>query len=103
MPWANKISGVCLSEVESMVVQRGPLLHQEFHALCFASEAVRQIDCTQSLSVFPLRNRQGGHRIEILTPILDLLRMGLTRCNRIILRGCLLGPADVRDLGESLL
>jgi len=84
-------------------VQQAPVLHQEFHALCFASGAVRQIDFTQSLSASSSQHRQDYHSLQFLTPILDLLRMGLTRCNRIVLRGCPLGYADIRELGEPLL
>lgn len=83
-------------------MQQAPVLHQEFHALCFASEAVRQIDFTHSLSAYSPRYRPGAQSLQFLTPILDMLRMGLTRCTRIVLRGCVLGSADIRDLSELL-
>lgn len=95
--------GICLDEHECSVVQKASVLHQEFHALAFTSETVRQIDFTNSLR---------GHQIyqgdpdrstaQFMAPILNLLRAGLTRCSRLVLRNCPLGAADVDELLVAL-
>jgi hypothetical protein len=95
-------SGVCLNAAESMVVQRASVLHQEIHALCFTSETVRQIDFTRSMTALPSQVASPVQGVEFLSPILDLLRLGLTRCNRVILRGCAISASDIGDLAEAL-
>lgn len=81
-----------------------PVLHQEFHALAFCAETIRQIDlgnCTKSLSSRPpAQQRSQVASLQFLTPILSLLRSGITKCNRLILSGNILPRADVADLGE---
>ena len=81
-----------------------PVLHQEFHALAFCSETIRQIDlgnCSKSLSPRPAQQR--SHQVsslQFLAPILSLLRSGITKCNRLIVSGNILPQADVDDLGK---
>lgn len=81
-----------------------PLLHQEFHALAFCSETVRQIDfrnCTKSLSSRLSQHKDQVPSLQFLTPILSLLRSGITKCNRLIVSGNILPQFDVVDLGKD--
>ncbi|CAK7221495.1 hypothetical protein SCUCBS95973_004519 [Sporothrix curviconia] len=70
----------------------------EFHALAFASGKIRQIDFTNCL---PTKNKNvdlGNYSVQFLVPIMNLLAAGLTRCNRLLLRGCSLGDVDIESL-----
>jgi hypothetical protein len=101
--YADFGSGVALGPDEIEMLRVSPVLHQEFHALAFCSETIRQIDfgnCTRSLSSRPAQQRGQASSLQFLTPILGLLRSGITKCNRLIVSGNLLPPADVDDLGK---
>ena len=79
------------------------MLHQEFHALAFCSEKIRQIDfgnCSRSLSSRLAQQNSQASTLQFLTPILSLLRSGITKCNRLIVSGNTLPQADVEDIGE---
>ncbi|EFX02749.1 leucine rich repeat domain containing protein [Grosmannia clavigera kw1407] len=89
--------GVCLTTNESALVQKASLMHQEFHALAFASGKIRQIDFTNCLHGVNQGN-DAQRSVQFLVPILNLLAAGLTRCNRLILRGCALGDVDIDSL-----
>ncbi|CAK7226026.1 hypothetical protein SBRCBS47491_006086 [Sporothrix bragantina] len=91
-------SGVYLTAHETSLVQKGSILHQEFHALAFASGKIRQIDFTNCL---PTKNKTidlSNYSVQFLVPIMNLLAAGLTRCNRLLLRGCNLGDVDIESL-----
>lgn len=82
---------------------QAPLLHQEFHALAFCSETIRQIDFTGSAARFSNDNRGVDEptKLEFLTPILTLLRSGSTKCNNLLLSGNVLRKQDVEEIGKS--
>lgn len=87
------------------MLRSSPVLHQEFHALAYCSSTIRQIDftnCTRPVSAHA-GHSQNGRSLEFLAPILNLLRSGATRCNRLLLRGNALSRADIEDLGEFYL
>lgn len=90
-------TGVCLTEHETSIVQKASLMHQEFHALAFASGKIRQIDLTNCLPA-KYKGDPATYSVQFLVPILNLLAAGLTRCNRLFLRGCHLGEVDVQTL-----
>lgn len=103
-PYMNR-SCLALSDVELGHVKLGSLLHKEIHALAFCSETIRQIDFT---NCFPKRNvRQNVLSLRdgpgFLSPILNLLELGLTKCNRLLVGGNYFPPADVQSLVESLM
>jgi hypothetical protein len=92
-----------MDEVELLRIS--PVLHQEFHALAFCAEKIRQIDFTNSFTSPPSPNgygRRATPSLQFLTPILNLLKSGITKCNRLILTGNTLSGADVEDLGKTL-
>lgn len=104
VPYTNR-SCLALSEVELGQVKFGSLLHQEIHALAFCSETVRQLDFT---NCFTERNVAGSMLSSrdgpgFLFPILNLLELGLTKCNRLLLSGNCLRPADIIGLVEALM
>lgn len=79
------------------------VLHNEFHALAFCAETVRQIDFTNSFRTLPIHAAQSTTAplsVQFLAPILNLLETGSTRCNHLILSGNALGPVDIRNLGR---
>jgi hypothetical protein len=93
---------VALGHDEVEMLRTSPVLHQEFHALAFCSETIRQIDfgnCSRPLSRLAQDKAQPAS-LQFLTPILSLLRSGITRCNRLIVGGNILPQADVDDLGK---
>lgn len=104
VPYMNR-SCLALSEVELGHVKFGSLLHKEIHALAFCSETVRQIDFTNCFTERNIRRNtlspQDGP--GFLFPILNLLELGLTKCNRLLLSGNLLRPADIHSLVEALM
>ena len=80
------------------------MLHQEFHALAFCSETIRQIDfgnCSKSLSSRLAAYKSQIPSLQFLTPVLRLLRSGITKCNRLIVSGNILPQFDVDDLGKN--
>ncbi|KAL2019532.1 hypothetical protein VTK56DRAFT_9566 [Thermocarpiscus australiensis] len=86
-------------EVEELRVS--PVLQQEFHALAFCSETIRQIDlrnCSRSLSSYS----SNVTSLQFLTPILNLLRSGITKCNRLILSHNILPRSDIENLAETM-
>ena len=88
-------------EIETLRVS--PVLHQEFHALAFCSEKIRQIDfgnCSRSLSSRLAQHNGQASTLQFLAPILSLLRSGITKCNRLIVSGNTLPQPDVEDIGE---
>lgn len=101
----DHILGLALAEVECSSLRSGSLLHQEIHGLAFCSENIRQIDFTNCFRNLPTQRRvaaQGDPGLQILTPLLDLLKLGLTKCNRVILSGNPLGQADLEELFDAL-
>ncbi|KAK4106110.1 RNI-like protein, partial [Parathielavia hyrcaniae] len=90
-------------EIETLRVS--PVLHQEFHALAFCSETIRQIDftnCSKTLASRLAQYRSHSPSLQFLTPILSLLRSGITKCNRLLVSGNLLPRLDVDDLAETM-
>lgn len=104
VPYVNR-SCLALSEVELGPMRFGSLLHQEIHALAFCSESIRQIDFT---NCFTEKNVRGQVSSEasgpgFLFPILNLLELGLTKCNRLLLSGNHLRSSDINGLVEALM
>lgn len=104
IPYMNR-SCLALSEVELGHVKVGSLLHKEIHAMAFCSETIRQINFTDCFTEKNIRRNvlssQGGP--GFLFPILNLLELGLTKCNRLLLGGNYLRPADIHSLVEALM
>lgn len=99
---ANVLTGIALNEVELGPVKFGSLLHQELHGLAFCSETVRQIDFTNCFPENSVRREMSasGKWPAFLFPILNLLELGLTKCNRLLLSGNYLRSADVEALSK---
>ncbi|KAK3295555.1 uncharacterized protein B0H64DRAFT_441942 [Chaetomium fimeti] len=97
---------VALGPDEIETLRISPVLHQEFHALAFCSEKIRQIDFSNSTRSLPSRVAQYSNSqspgLQFLTPILSLLRSGITKCNRLIVSGNTLPQFDVDDLAETM-
>ena len=93
-----------LSEVELGPVRFGSLLHQELHALAFCSETIRQIDLSNCFPESAIRREMAasGKWPAFLFPILNLLELGLTKCDHLLLSGNFLRAADVEALSASL-
>lgn len=104
VPYVNR-SCLALSEVELGHVRVGSLLQQEIHALAFCSEATRQIDFTNCFTEKNVRKNisTGSTSLGFIFPILNLLELGLTKCNRLLLSGNYLRPSDVNGLVEALM
>lgn len=104
VPYMNR-SCLALSEVELSHVKFGSLLHKEIHALAFCSETVRQIDLTDCFTERNFRSSMPSSQDGpgFLFPILNLLELGLTKCNRLLLSGNYLRPADIVSLVEALM
>lgn len=97
---------MALSEVELGHVQFGSLLHHEIHGLAFCSESIRQIDFTNCFTEKNvLRQVPAGSSagLGFLYPILNLLELGLTKCNRLLLSGNYLRQTDINGLVEALM
>lgn len=100
---ADNHLGLALSEVELGQMKYGTLLHQEIHALAFCSETVRQIDFTGCFTEENSRRNMlaaPGTSLGFLFPILNLLELGLTKCNRLLLSGNRLRPTDIHGLSK---
>ncbi|KAL2164110.1 hypothetical protein VTH06DRAFT_3324 [Thermothelomyces fergusii] len=97
---------VALGPDEIEMLKASPVLHQEFHALAFCSETIRQMDLGNCSRSFHAQMAQHGNQavpsLQFLTPILRLLRSGLTKCNRLIVSGNTLPQFDVDDLAETM-
>ncbi|KAL2270400.1 hypothetical protein VTJ83DRAFT_2584 [Remersonia thermophila] len=94
-----------LKRDEIRILKQSPLLHQEFHALAFCSETVRQIDlsnCSGSLSSRLTMDKASVSDLEFLAPILNLLRIGITKCSRLIVSGNILPLGDIQDLALTM-
>lgn len=93
-------SCLALGDAELGQLRFGPLLHQELHALAFCSEAIRQIDFTDCFTEQSVRRQVSIATTGpgFLSPILNLLEQGLTKCNRLLLSGSYLRPADIEGL-----
>ncbi|PSR93932.1 hypothetical protein BD289DRAFT_166797 [Coniella lustricola] len=105
VPYLNR-SCLALSEVELGQMKYGTLLHQEIHGLAFCSEAVRQIDFTDCFTEENSRRNMlaaPGISLGFLFPILNLLELGVTKCNRLLLSGNHLRPTDIHGLIEALI
>lgn len=104
VPYMNR-SCLALSEDELGHVRVGSLLHQEIHALAFCSESIRQIDLSNCFAEKNVRKRMlsGTSGPGFLFPILNLLELGLTKCNRLLLSGNYLRPSDIDALVEALM
>ncbi|KJR89876.1 leucine rich repeat domain containing protein [Sporothrix schenckii 1099-18] len=94
-------NGVCLTPHETSLVQKASILYQEFHALAFSSGKVRQIDFTNCLPALSKDGDASSRSVQFVVPIMNLLAAGLTRCNRLLLRGCHLGDIDVDSLASD--
>jgi len=93
--------GVALDDTLSDAIRYGTILQQEIHALAFCSENIKQLDFTNCLSEIPGHTRAVGQasvESQLLSPILNLLQIKLTKCNRLLLGGNPLGTADLKDL-----
>lgn len=95
-------SCLALGDAELGQLRFGPLLHQELHALAFCSETIRQIDFTNCFAERSVRRQVSIANTGpgFLSPILNLLELGLTKCNRILLGGNYLRPADIESLSK---
>ncbi|KAK4239985.1 hypothetical protein C8A03DRAFT_42445 [Achaetomium macrosporum] len=96
---------VALGPEEIEVLRISSVLHQEFHALSFCGTTIRQIDlgnCSRSLSSRLAHRPNKVHSLQFLAPILNLLKSGITKCNRLILRGNILPQSDIDDLAETI-
>ncbi|KAL2181284.1 uncharacterized protein P884DRAFT_273816 [Thermothelomyces heterothallicus CBS 202.75] len=96
---------VALGPDEIEMLKVSPVLHQEFHALAFCSETIRQMDlgnCSRSFHAQVAQHRNQVPSLQFLTPILRLLRSGITKCNRLIVNGNTLPQFDVDDLAETM-
>ncbi|KAI6269838.1 hypothetical protein MCOR03_001757 [Pyricularia oryzae] len=82
-------------------VQKGSVLSQEIHALALCLPSLTQIDLTDTLGDLPLSPHKDPD-LGILFPIINLLSVGLTACNRILVAGCRLGSGDVAALVSGL-
>lgn len=104
VPYMNR-SCLALGEVELGHVKLGSLLHKEIHALAFCSETIRQIDFTNCFTETNVRSNMLSSQDGpgFLFPILNLLELGLTKCNRLLLSGNYLRPADIVSLVEALM
>lgn len=94
---------MALGPDEIGILKVSPVLHQEFHALAFCSETIRQMDLGNCSKSFHVQMTQRGNQVpslQFLTPILRLLRSGITKCNRLIVSGNTLPQFDVDDLGK---
>ncbi|KAK4190366.1 hypothetical protein QBC35DRAFT_79402 [Podospora australis] len=95
-----------LNAEEVEILRISPVLHQEFHALVFCSETIRQIDFTNCSRSLPekLRQMQGsaGQSLQFLTPILNALRSGITKCDRLLLGGNVMPRFDIDDIAETM-
>lgn len=87
---------------ETSLVQKASILHQEFHALAFASGKIRQIDFTNCLPALRTSGDASSRSVQFVVPIMNLLAAGLTRCNRLLLRGNHLGDVDVESLAGCI-
>lgn len=98
---ADNLKGITLDANEVEILQQSSVLHQEFHALAFCSETIQQVDFSRS----PKPRRRGEDRrdppsnLQFLTPILTLLRSGITKCNHLILVGNPISQSDLEDIG----
>ncbi|KAK1756075.1 RNI-like protein [Echria macrotheca] len=93
-------TGVIPSTADIEILQQSSVLHQEFHALAFCSEAVYQIDVSRSPT--PRGKKEPPSTLQFLTPILALLRSGITRCHNLVLSGNPIGHSDLVDIVETL-
>lgn len=95
-------SCLALGDAELGQLRFSPLLHQELHALAFCSETIRQIDFTNCFPERSVRQQLSitTARPGFVSPILNLLELGLTKCNRLLLSGNCLRPADIEGLSK---
>ncbi|KAJ4304073.1 hypothetical protein N0V88_001683 [Collariella sp. IMI 366227] len=99
------LSRMSLGPDEVEMLRISPVLHQEFHALAFCSETIRQIDLTNCSKTLSTRFAQYKNQIpslQFLSPLLNLLKTGITKCNRLLLGGNLLTRFDIDDLSETM-
>lgn len=101
LAYANR-SCLALSDAELGQLRFGPLLHQELHALAFCSETIRQIDFTNCFTEQSVRRQVSITTTGpgFLSPLFNLLELGLTKCNRLLLGGNYLRPADIECLSK---
>ncbi|KAK0630580.1 hypothetical protein B0T17DRAFT_507043 [Bombardia bombarda] len=98
-------TSLCLTADEVEILKISPVLHQEFHALAFGSETIRQIDFTNSTTSYLSRVRHSKHTtpsLQFLAPIMSLLKTGATKCNHLILSRNLLLRSDIEELSEAI-
>ena len=96
-------SGVALGADEIEALHLSPVLQNEFHALAFCAETIRQIDFSNTFRTFPARAKNTTDAllsVQFLPPILNLLESTSAKCNNLILSGNALGRADVTHLGK---
>ncbi|KAK3313550.1 hypothetical protein B0H66DRAFT_355905 [Apodospora peruviana] len=99
-------SCITLEADEIDLLRTSPVLHQEFHALAYCSETIRQIDFTNTSKSYESRIAKSSGTsyasLQFLTPILNLLRFGITKCDRLNLsRNKLLQP-DIQEIAEAM-
>ncbi|KAK4171362.1 hypothetical protein QBC36DRAFT_96474 [Triangularia setosa] len=93
-----------LSTDEVLLLKTCPVLHQEFHALAYCSETIRQIDFTNCTYELNKGKSADSHypTLQFLTPLLHLLKTGITKCNRLILAHNHLSEHDISNLTETM-
>ncbi|KAK0732746.1 hypothetical protein B0T21DRAFT_200601 [Apiosordaria backusii] len=93
-----------LTNEEVQILKSCPVLHQEFHALAYCSETIRQIDFTNCTYSLNKGKSTDSHypTLQFLTPILHLLKTGITKCNRLILAHNHLSEHDISNLAETM-
>ncbi|VBB86783.1 Putative protein of unknown function [Podospora comata] len=93
-----------LTNDEVQLLKTCPVLHQEFHALAYCSETIRQIDFTNCSYELNRGKTADSHypTLQFLTPILHLLKTGISKCNRLILAHNHLSEHDISNLAETM-
>ncbi|CAM1505561.1 Fc.00g111980.m01.CDS01 [Cosmosporella sp. VM-42] len=109
----TSLTGLNIPEDHYDILLQAPVLTQEFHALVFASESIRNIDLTNVLGAQNLTKRQSQAKVdleqcrqyfsEVLRPILILIKNQLCLCHGITVTGNPLSLGDVEDLANLLL
>lgn len=99
-PLTLLLVGLPLGDSHRAHLINSPILFQEIHAIVFTARSIKSIDLTNVLvSLNP--NAVAAKSIEVLRPVLMLLRSHLCRCESIIISGNPLSSYDIGELGKS--
>jgi hypothetical protein len=100
-----------ISDGHRSLVTTWPILSQEMHAVAFTSGSIRSIDLTNVLTKEAagvtdakergIRTRRLKKDIEILRPILHLIKNGKCPCESLIVSGNPLTRFDIDELGKN--